>query len=225
MDAVCDSLKTTRNSTQEREFKSKKIFVSFTSKDITAKTLRKIFSAFGKLRQAYLCNSKSSLEGTSSGIHRYGFVTFQKYENVLNVLKLRCIEHEGMVIKIKAIKYKEKYKKNKKRSMRRKNMKSSLLQSRQGRDKIGGFLEFVNYGIGEFGTGHSQRQIQRKNPHSKAEARTSILSIVLQKSLLMEIEDRHSKSSATTLLGSLAISSTQNRLSGLPYKRLHLKIP
>lgn len=81
-------------------FRPKKVFVSFFNSRIKANQLKKIFSKFGKLRQAYLCKKnrpqkmKNGFVGKSN--HQYGFVTYFKYEDAKKVAEMKKVKDSGI---------------------------------------------------------------------------------------------------------------------------------
>lgn len=102
-------------------FRPKKVFVSFSDHTLTHDQLRVIFSFYGKLRQAYVCEPKScSSPPSQKKVHRFGFVTFYDYKIASKLVKLERVEHQGISFKVKAIKYKPEFK-NKFQKIRNRN--------------------------------------------------------------------------------------------------------
>lgn len=87
-------------------FKPKKVFVSFYNKRISSQLLRYIFSKYGKLRQAYICNKKAKKANSS---HCYGFVTFCEYEDAQKLVKQKKVKHRSTVFEVRAIKFKPEF--------------------------------------------------------------------------------------------------------------------
>lgn len=114
-----------RNSPQPTNFKSKKVFVSFSDHSISSAQLRQIFSSFGRLRQAYLCKAKSVLQGMEKASHRYGFVTFFKYKDAQNLVRQKIVKIQGISFKVKPIQFKAKYT-NGSRKQRKQSKKFSM---------------------------------------------------------------------------------------------------
>lgn len=147
-----------------KQFKPKKVFVSFNDPNITVSQFRKMFSKFGKLRQAYLCKPKPFSSSSKKNLSRYGFVTFYDLRNAKKLVSLKSIQNEGKQFKVELMKYKPEYRQQKEWKKRQKYRIPEIFENQEKvHHKIDGPSKLEEESEVVVGRGHNKRARFTKN--------------------------------------------------------------